>query len=206
MKLTKQKTEFGIDVSLEEGNTTLQVVFRGNLDLYWTIESSEESDKHSFTITKENYDVYNLFEELYSNIENINIFDKRRTKKEQEEDRLYYRYTYNELFDKETETITWYSDETAHEVSNILKITKEDESFKLEFSTQPHISDYDRDFNSPHFIPIRFRNSGSSYEPFNAIFMRMYNKLIKLDDVNDYGHQMNIEEFQYKKKLKKSIN
>lgn len=207
MKLTKQKTEFGIDVSLEEGNTTFQIVFRGNLDLYWIIKSSEESDKHSFTITKENYGVYILFDELYRNVEDINIFDKRRTKREKGEDRLYYRYTYNELFDKDNKTITWYSDETAHEVSNILKIKKEDESFKLDFSIQPHISGYDRDFNSPHFIPIRFRNSGSSYYPFNVVFMKMYNKLVKLDDINDYGHQMNMEEYSYQKNIvKKYVN
>ena len=105
-----------------------------------TICSENVNDDNNFIITKENYEVYRLF-------------------------------------DKENNTITWYSDETNHEVANILKIKKENESFELEFYIQPYIEGYDRDFNSLYHIPIRFRNSGSSYDPFNIVFMRMYEKV-----------------------------
>ena len=206
MKLTKHKTEFGIDVLLEENGVEFEIYFAGNLDLYWNIRSKEESDRHSFTITKENGELYRLFETLYNDIENINIFGvdsytAEEIKELKDRYRNYNLSRYNELFDKDNKTITWHSDETAYDVSNILKIKKEEDSFEIEFSIQPHINGYDRDFNSPNHIPIRFRNSGSMYLPFNYVFMRMYKELIKLDDVSDYGHQMTIDEYQYVKKL-----
>ena len=198
MKLTKQDTEFGLNITLEENNKQFIISFLGNLDLYWIIKTKEKDNKHSFVITKENYDLYRTFDELYSDIENINIFDKDSF--ETEETDIEDEYSnYKELFNKENKTITWYSDETAHEVANVLKIKKQDNIFKIEFYTQPHIYGYDRDFNSPNYIPIRFRNSGSRYYPFNVVFMRMYNKLKKIDDVNDYGHQIHIEEYMYNK-------
>ena len=87
---------------------------------------------------------------------------------------------------------------------NTLREKIENESFKLEFYIQPYIEGYDRDFNSLYHIPIRFRNSGSSYDPFNIVFMRMYEKMKQVDHVNDYGHQIHIEEYLYNQnKIKK---
>ena len=67
-----------------------------------------------------------------------------------------------------------------------------------------NIEGYDRDFASLYYIPIRFRNSGSRYDPFNIIFMRMYERLKKIDDVNDYGHQIHMEEYLYEKEKAKT--
>ena len=44
---------------------------------------------------------------------------------------------------------------------------------------------------------IRFRNSGSRYEPFNICFMQMYNELKNYDS---NCHQIHIEEYLYKQK------
>lgn len=216
MQVIKHENEFGLIISFQELDKQFDVSFGGNLDLYWAIRSKNNSDCHEFIITKENYEVYKLFEELFDDIENIKIYTELiipfyiETDEEKQEYineleyeknkyRLYNHSNYNELFDKENNTITWYSDETNHEVANILKIKKEKESFRLEFSIQPHKEEYDRDFNFPNYIPIRFRNSGSSYEPFNIIFMRMYEKMKQIDDINDYGHQIHIEEYLYSK-------
>ena len=49
----------------------------------------------------------------------------------------------------------------------------------------------------PGRICIRFRNSGSTYDPFNIIFMRMFNKLQEY--IPEY-HQIHIEEMNYSKK------
>ena len=107
---------------------------------------------------------------------------------------------YKELFDKDNNTITWYSDETNHDFANILKIKKEEDSFKLEFYLQPHVDGFDEDFT----IPIRFCNSGSQYDPFNVIFMRMYNKMVNIDFNNDYEDQVSIKEYlESEKKVKK---
>ena len=227
MKVIKYENEFGLIISFQELDKQFDVSFGGNGDLYWTIRSNNTNVDNNFIITKENYKLYRLFEELFNDIENIKIFDEEyipfylETEEEKQEYlknrqdeieyeknkyRLFNHSNYNELFDKENNTITWYSDETSHKVSNILKIKKENESFVLEFFIQPYKEDYDRDFNSLNYIPIRFRNSGSVYDPFNVVFMRMYQKMKEIDDINDYGHQIHIEEYLYSQnKIKKLI-
>ncbi len=229
MKVTKEKSEFGLKVFLEEDGKCIAFTFGGNLDLYWYIhdkryDKNKEDNYSYFIITKENYAIYSLFEQLFFDIENINIFDSEydipfyieteedmrlyleEQEKSREEDKEKYRLfnhsNYNELFNKDDKTITWYSDETAHDVANILKIKKDKNSFKLEFYIQPHVDGYDEDFHLPNYIPIRFRNSGSSYDPFNVVFMRMYNNMKDIDDVNDYGHQIHIEEYMFNKENK----
>lgn len=226
MKVIKKENEFGLIISFRELDKQFDVSFSGNGDLYWTFCSKNVNDDNNFIITKENYEVYRLFEELFDDIENIKIDDDEeyitfylKTKEEKQEYiknqkdeieyeknkyRLFNLSNYNELFDKENNTITWYSDETSHEVANILKIKKENESFELKFYIQPYIEGYDRDFNSLYHIPIRFRNSGSSYDPFNIVFMKMYEKMKRVDNINDYGHQIHIEEYLYNQnKIKK---
>lgn len=227
MKLNKVENEFGTQIKLSDENKILSVYFGGTLDLYWSIRTKIEND-YSFDITKENYAVYKLFEQLFDDIKNINIFERNMVpfyidseeekkeyvlahKQELELENKRYRLcnysNYNELFDELNNTITWYSDETCHEVANILKIKKENEKFTIEFMMQPYIRGYVRDVNSAKSITIRFSNSGSRYDPFNTIFMRMYNNMKEIDDTNDLGHQMHIEEYLYNlnkvKKLKK---
>ena len=41
------------------------------------------------------------------------------------------------------------------------------------------------------------------YDPFNCVFMKMYNNLCEIDDVKDYGHQIHMEEYLYERKLVK---
>ena len=43
------------------------------------------------------------------------------------------------------------------------------------------------------------------YNPFNIIFMRMYENLKKIDDTHDYGHQIHMEEYLYKKDNQKVL-
>lgn len=219
MKVIKKETQFGYIILFDEEDKFIRFAFGGNGDLYWSIHNKYKNEDNEiksnfFIITKENYGVYKLFENLFLDIENISIFDSEYDTLfylENEEDmrvyleeqyRLFNHSNYNELFNKDNKTITWYSDETAHDVANILKIKKNKDSFKLEFYIQPHIDGYDEDFHSPNYIPIRFRNSGSSYDPFNVIFMRMYNNMRDIDDVNDYGHQIHIEEYIFNKEKK----
>ena len=81
----------------------------------------------------------------------------------------------------------------------VLTIKKEDDQFLLEF-TSPKIDDNDFIFRMLGTVSIRFRNSGSTYDPYNIIFMRMFNKL---QDYDPEYHQMHIEELVYKRTLKK---
>lgn len=206
MRVIKEENEFGQIIIFKEQNKLLKFWFGGNGDLYWSFHSKKDNKENNFAITKENYAVYMLFEQLFSDVENINIFNENNAELDAEkiEDikkyRLYNYSNYNELYDDDNKIITWYSDETSHMVSNIIKIKKREESFIIEFIVQPYINGYDEDFHLLNYIPIRFRNSGSSYEPFNMVFMRMYRNMAELDDVNDIGHQILIEEYLYNKR------
>lgn len=204
MKLIREETEFGTNVYLKEDDKYLTMAYCGNLDLYWSIHA--ESD-YTFTITKENYKLYHLFEQLFYDVINSDIYGTSYAPYKNvfyDEEIEPYRHG-NDLYDKKTNTITWYSDETASEVSNILKIRKVEDAFELEFYTQPYIRGYSRDFSTNTYIPIRFRNSGSKYEPYNIIFMRMYSELIKLDDVKEDGHQIHMEEYLYRQNKVKTL-
>ena len=203
MKISKEKSKFGLDVYIEEDNSIFSINYSGNGDLYWSIRSNNREDNDSktdgFVITKENYALYSVFDDLFRDIKDINIFDDYKENKDAY--RLHNRSNYHELFDEKNNTITWYSDETAHEVANYLKIKKEKDCFEINFYIQDYIEGYDRDFNSIHYIPVRFRNSGSRYYPFNIVFMKMYQKLKKVEDVNEFGHQIHMEEYMYGKEL-----
>jgi len=49
---------------------------------------------------------------------------------------------------------------------------------------------------------VRLRNSGSRHDSFNITFMKMYQKLQKY---NPKGHQINIKEYLYQKKLQRKL-
>ncbi len=57
--------------------------------------------------------------------------------------------------------ICWHSDDYPYDVSDVLKIYKQNEEIILEF-TKNKIEDYD------NAVSIRFRNSRSHYAPFNC--------------------------------------
>ena len=219
-------------ILIDDDNKKLRMFYGGTLDLYWSLTDNDlditddKSSSSTFIITKENYSLYSEFVNLFRDMDNINIFDdeeyipfdfdnikekekylEERRKNRKREKTKYKKYNssrYNDLYDKKNRTITWVSDETSIETGNILRIKEEKDSFVLEFSTQPNVAGYDNDFKTRISIPIRFRNSGSSYDPFNIIFMRMYEKMKQVDDINDYGHQIHIEEYLYSQsKIKK---
>ena len=75
MEVIKQVSEHGINIFIKENNKYIEFSFGGNGDLYLIIRSKMASDERSFVITKENYEVYSLFLQLFYDIENINIYD-----------------------------------------------------------------------------------------------------------------------------------
>ena len=205
------------NIHLIDKNRALSIIFAGTGDLHWIIRNNNcnEDKEYSydyFEITKENYQIYSIFEKLLYDIKNINIFEKEvetpsHIKKEEEKNYKKYNMShYNDFYNDETETVTWVSDETGFEVANIVSIKKFDDKFLIEFKSQPYIEGYERESNILGMMGIRFRNSGSRYAPFNIIFMRMFRELQQIDDINDYGHQIHIEEYLYQKNKIKKYN
>ena len=137
MKVQLTKNDYNSkDIDLIDGNKTLNIMFGGTGDLYWIIKNKDvkkgtEYSYDNFTITKENYSLYALFEQVFEDIKNINIFDKDITDfppyietdeekkeylEEKELEKLNYKKFnvsyYNNLYNEENNTITWVSDET----------------------------------------------------------------------------------------------
>lgn len=201
----KRKTEFGYTIDIYNSNKILTITFGGNLDLYWYLKSEEKREVDTFEITKENYFLYFLFDILYNDIVNCNIFNVSSIEKifvyslkelenlykskEELNKKLLSSEEYKKLYNGEY--ICWYSDDDSIEDANYVKIIKDDDKYILEFFSN---------FKSNTLWlsnTIRFRNSGSRYMPFNMIFMEMYNSLC----TSDYDeNQIHIEEYLYKKK------
>lgn len=213
MVLTKKQNIYFNDMSdicICNNGRKLYLMYAGNLDLYWSISdeniaASDNINRINFIITKENYRVYEQFTYLFENIKNINIFDKEiENEKDKKNYRVFNKSHYNELY--KNEIITWYSDETNPVVANYLKIKKDIDCYNICFYTQPYIDGYDYDTQHYNSITVRFRNSGSRYDPFNILFMKMYKELQQIDDIYDEGHQIHIEEIMYEKQKVLSRN
>lgn len=225
MDIIKIKTKERIyNFNISKDNKTLEIIFGGNGDLYWIIDNKdidpqtykehrqilESPQKETFIITKENYYIYSLFEKLIEEIKEAKIFlqqeddyfadyedfsetSEERCNRKNNELKSYFRYKllYNEGI------ICWHSDESTYEDATRVKIYKLNDDIILDFS-RPPVKREEWIYHISGRMSIRFRNSGSTYDPFNVIFMRMFHKL---QDYNPDYHQIHIEEIEYQKKL-----
>lgn len=150
------------------------ITFCGNLDLYFCLYNF--NNEPYFIIDKSNYLVYELFDKLYNDIKNCNMFA--------EEDKEYYKnkYEYKGLF--KNNTVEWKCDDYPDEIAPYFNIIKEEDYYIINF--KQCIIDKSIDYQYPlvrdNYISVRLRNSGSRYEPFNCIFMRLYNSLSNIDE------------------------
>ena len=104
--------------------------------------------------------------------------------------------SYRNLID-ENKNIIWISDEGPDEEADKMIISKiDDDTYRLTFVR----NEIDTEFymKCPDGISVRFRNSGSRYKPFNAVFMGMYQAFQNIDE--NY-HQIHMEELIYTKKM-----
>ena len=169
MILEKIDGPFGMQVFFRDElsdslNKCLKIFYGGNGDLYWVINCNQRAIKQDFKITKDNEDAYILFEELFNDVKRLNTENSK------------------EPYDEEKNTITWYSDDNYYDNANILKITKSEEVFEIEFYVQP-TKEEERSRFLGRNIEVRLCNSGSRYEPFNTAFMKMYNKMVENNNI-----------------------
>lgn len=201
MEIKKYKNEMdSYDFELIEGNKTLRISFGGTLDLYMSLGDGRKFDDTknvsvSFDITKGDYEIYSLFDNLYNDVITGNIYGDNKRKLS--DDDYLLMEAYNLLVDND-KNINWISDNSEPEIEDRLRISKkDDDTYTLTFYRNDKPMDFG--FKSSTCISVRFRNSGSKYVPFNCIFMRLYNHL---QDVDPDYHQIHIEEYQYQKRKK----
>jgi len=176
---------------LKNDNKQFIISFQGNLDLYFSLVNFDKEPY--FIINKSNNILYQLFDKLYNDVKNCNIFDN------DELNRNYiYRSEYKKLFNNDI--IEWKSDDYPDEIAQSFRIIKYEDKFKIEFS--PLITDKNIDYyiepQLKNWISVRIRNSGSKYDPFNIVFMKLYNALCDYEEIDI--NQINIEEYLYNKK------
>lgn len=199
------------EYSFKKENLEFKIFYGGNLDLYWEIIDHNVNEDNffdyetkplEFIIDKDNMEIYSLFLTLYEE-----VINKRFESKEEQENLdllLDGLDTIKNFADKELEdtynllvkdgVISWHSDETYYEAANIADIETQEDSIKITF-----IEQMPSDFSIPGRVSVRFRNSGSTYDPFNRMFMNHFNALEKIDSAY---HQIHIDE--YVRKLKQS--
>ena len=184
---------------------SFDIMFGGNLDLYWSYWPEEDFEdwplSKTFTITKENYFLYQKIDELYKNIKEQRPYPKtdkddytsflKELNSSNSNESKKIDYAYEKLF--QNSIIKWYSDDMPLENASSLEIKKQEDIYSITFFQGKEEYDF------PTYS-VRFRNSGSRYHPYNFAFMNMYNSLSEYDP--NY-HQIHIEEYLYTKKLQK---
>ena len=213
MIIKKIKNGYGShNINLIDGNKMLSMWFCGNLDLYWTIYDAEKSIYDStleFMITKETYRLYELFDILYNRIKDCQVYkvdnmsiQNCRTMKELQNYLKRIKSANESLLINERKNperlfkynvVEWHCDEDSYKEGNVLKIIRHDEDSYL-------IRIEQRSKNLFNKGSIRFRSKCSKYQPFNSLFMDMFNEL---QSYNVDDPQIYIEEAIYRRKLEK---
>lgn len=202
MEIKKYKNDSdSYDFELISGKKILRIFFGGTLDLYLSLSDGRKFDDSknvsaSFDITKEDYEIFILFDKLYNDIISGNVFGKRNVGKEIDDSIV---NQYREVVDKNND-INWISDDGPRDIEDRFKLSQIDkDTYRITFYRNDKPKDFG--FKSSSSISIRIRNSGSYYAPFNCIFMRMFNAL---QEINPDYHQIHIEEYQYQKRRKQA--
>mgnify|MGYP000239560933 CR=1 FL=1 len=196
----------------------LSIFYGGNLDLYFSLENFKNDP--TFVIAKDRYDIFCLFDNLYKSIivadihgplseqEISEIVFRSENYEEDYHEALKEEIIYRKKYQKNLKesnvyqnliqngVIIWKSDDYPDEIAPFLKIKKEDSAYILSFGKPKIPKEYQNESDlilmDPRRITVRFRNSGSRYDPFNILFMNLYHGLCALD--YEY-HQIHIEEY-----------
>lgn len=231
MEVIKSRSEVGTyDICIKESETkSLGLVWGGNGDLYWLLDNLEDIDVKddpmydSFCITKEDYALYSMFEELYEDLmqgriylpeQHMNTNVEDLTEEEREEVERFNAYEIEHAASENEDikqsrryqlltadnVVTWYSDEEQRSHAEIVRISKQEDSILLEFIRQTKKDDQGQ-IRLPGFYSIRFRTSGSTYTPCDLVFTRHFLKMQEYDF--DAPQQIHIEELLYAQKQKK---
>lgn len=185
-------------------NMKLRFFYGGNNDIYFSLQPlDEENDiEHAYVrFTKENYEVYEKFYELYYSLLTGNVYKdsdidydsisefeeeffngfNRSSEEKNEDARKYSRW---KEFAHEG-VVTMMSDNCEEDYANLLRIYIDEDDLVFEFIKKNPCD---------MFLTFEISTSGSRYQPFEKVFMDLYNKLQSID--LSY-HQVHLEELIY---------
>lgn len=208
VKIEKIQTEKGYTFKITTEEGTFSISFCGNLDLYFNYECDkcilDEPSSKKFIITKENYFLYSIFDKLFEDVKNCNIYYMDDDENlELEDDDIFSVCNREELNNElrireesnprrlfKNNKVEWHSDDYDYDETSVLTIEKLEEEIEIVFNKG-------RTDVIPETFAIRICNSGSRHQPFNVLFMHLYHKLI---EYNPEFHQIHIEELLYEMK------
>ena len=194
--IEKIEYQYGYIFNIYFENGIFNIVFGGNGDLYWSFIPNFETNEISINITKENYLLYELIQELYERINNYDfsdiIYKDNEIHREYFKQALIHQDKFNDKKLVKDGIIDYHSDDGEYDKVNSFQIIKNGEEYVVTFKKGNN-----KLINS---FAVRICNNGSRYQHFNTIFMRMYTKLVEYPDVN----QIHIEEYLYTLTRKKS--
>ena len=199
-------------ITLTNGKQKLTIEYAPNLDLYFVVENASE-----FVITKEDYQIYELFLKLYETIISADVFNQSSFDYYINEflghfDNEFISYEdYSKMNDRKFEIIkkqdyytnlinegkiVWKCDDYPHDIGPSFEISKDSDIIKITFD---RVNAERQDlFHPKNRTTVRIRTSGSAYNYFYAPFMMLFKELKKLD----LDDQIHIEEYLYTKKSK----
>ena len=212
MKLEKSFNNGYGYITLTNGKQKLTIEYAPNLDLYFVVENTSE-----FVITKEDYQIYELFLKLYETIISADVFNQSSFNYYINEflghfDNEFISYEdYSKMNERKLEIIkkqyyytslvnngkiVWKCDDYPHDIGPSFKISKSTDLIKITFDRG--ITEKQDLFHPKNRTTVRIRTSGSAYNYFYAPFMMLFKELKELD----LDDQIHIEEYLYTKKLK----
>ncbi len=140
----------------------------------------------SFVIKKEDNEIYTLFDELYQNIKEGNIFTNindtinKSSKEVKRKGSLYYKGVAQKIgLIQDNKIVIHSEDYDPYDLASVLEIEKANEEFKIVFKKNKINSDF-----SSMQVPtynIRIVESYGRYWPYNVIFSKFRTKLQKLN-------------------------
>lgn len=184
VEIINSKNSYHYDVfEIKTNKGSFEISLHGDKDLYWRYiykgSALDSKAAYILEINKENYFLYQLFDDLYNSIVNNDRYDNSNLVK--------------------NNIINWHSDDLSYETASCLLIAKQNEIFKLGFIKSK------KSFENgiPMTFSVKISNKFSRYNPYNVAFMNFYNNLKEYD--LDYN-QICMEEFLENKKLNKVRN
>lgn len=217
-EIIRKETPFGPTFTIITETGSFAIYYGEDLNLYWKYYcrgNIQTTPPEKIIITRENYFLFALFDELYNDIKNTNLFvldssdflyssyityaefkrEKERIRKQNQRVVDKYFFNLNKLF--KNGAIEWHSDESTYEDGSILTIKPCEEGYEVSFEKSKKTED------SFVTYAVIINNSGSRYEYYNIPFMRMYQELIQGYLNNP---QISIDEYMNQKRLEKKPN
>ena len=180
--------------------------------MYFIVEDTSE-----FVITKEDYQIYELFSKLYETIISADVFNQSSFDYYMSEflghfDNKFISYEdYSKMKERKFEIIkkqdyytnlvnegkiVWKCDDYPHDIGPSFEISKCTDIIKITFDK----GDTEKQdlFHPKNRTTVRIRTSGSAYNYFYIPFMMLFKELKELVLID----QIHIEEYLYTKKIK----